>query len=108
MAKVKAANYSEAEIAILRSGYSGKDNATEVKALAEATGKSAASVRAKLASMGLYAKAAPEKSEKASANKTVLADAIAEKAGLLEHEAEGLAKAPKAALEKVLAALTNS
>lgn len=108
MAKAKAANYSEAEIATLRAGYSGVNNSAEVAALATATGKTSASVRAKLASMGLYVKAAPEKSEKASANKTVLADAIAEKAGLMEHEAEGLAKAPKAALEKVLAALTNS
>lgn len=109
MAKtVKPANYSETEIATLRAGYSGSDNKTEVLELSKALGKSPASVRAKLASMGLYAKAEAVKPEKGSANKTALADSIAEKVGLLEHEAEGLAKAPKAALEKVLAALTNS
>jgi len=108
MAKVKAANYSEAEVARLKAGYSGADNATEVAALAKELGKSAASVRAKLASLGVYAKAEKVTAKAVSENKTALADAIGEKVGLLEHEAEGLAKAPKAALAKVLAALTNS
>lgn len=108
MTKVKATNYTEAQLAALRAGYTGADNSKEVLALAGELGKTAASVRAKLASLGLYVKTEKVAAKTAGENKTALADAIAEKVGLLEHEAEGLAKAPKAALAKVLAALTNS
>lgn len=105
MPKVKAANYTEQDIAVLKAGYTGADNATEVAALATATGKTPASVRAKLASLGLYVKTEAGTSDGERITKQVIAEAIGQKINLLEHEVEGLAKAPKAALDKVLAAL---
>ena len=107
MAKVKAVNYSAEQIAVLTSEYKGVDNAAEVAALATKLNKSPASVRAKLASLKLYKAEKPvsEKSEKVT--KEVIASAIAEKVGLKEHEVEGLAKATKSALEKIMAALVR-
>lgn len=107
MPKAKTANYTEQDIAVLKAGYTGADNATEVAALATATGKTPASVRAKLASLGLYVKAeaGAAASEGERITKQVIAEAIGQKIGLQEHEVEGLSKAPKAALDKVLAAL---
>lgn len=105
MAKEKVARYSEADIEILRKGYTGADNAAEVQALSQATGKSPASVRAKLASLGLYRKAEEKAAEGERLTKMVLAESIGEKVGLIEHEVEGLAKASKAALDKILQAL---
>lgn len=108
MAKVakKVANYTEADLSVLKADYTGADNAGEVAAIATKLGKTPASVRAKLASMKLYKTA--EKADKADSErvtKMVIAEAIAVKAGLKEHEVEGLAKATKSALEKVLANL---
>lgn len=107
MAKEKAVNYTAEMIETLRAGYTGTDNAKEVEALAAATGKTPASVRAKLASLGLYkaAEKATSKEEGEKVTKTILTDAIGEIVGLAEHEREGLAKATKSALEKVLAKL---
>ena len=106
MPKVKTANYTEQDIAVLKAGYTGADNASEVAAIATATGKTPASVRAKLASLGLYMKAeAGNASEGERITKQVIAEAIGQRIGLQEHEVEGLSKAPKAALDKVLAAL---
>lgn len=102
---VKAAKYSEADLETLRKGYTGVDNTAEVAALAQATGKSPASVRAKLASMGLYRKAEAVEAEGERITKMVLAESIGEKVDLLDHEVEGLAKASKSALAKVLAKL---
>ena len=105
MSKEKAVNYTEAQIAIIREMYTGADNVNEVEAISKATGKTPASVRAKLASLGLY------KSNEATGKNTdkVTKDAIVDKigtaVGLAEHEREGLAKATKAALEKILAKL---
>lgn len=106
MAKVKAVNYTEAQVEALKAGYTGSDNTSEVAALAEALGKTPASVRAKLSSLGIYRTA--EKAEKSEdkVTKRVLAEQIAEKAGLAEHEVDGLEKATKSALEKVLARLS--
>lgn len=106
MAKEKPANYTETDVATLKAGYTGADNAAEVAALATAVGKTPASVRAKLASLGLYkAAATAASSEGERITKQVIAEAIGQKIGLMEHEVEGLSKAPKAALDKVLAAL---
>jgi hypothetical protein len=102
----KASNYTPEMIDMLKAGYTGSDNASEIAALSTVTGKTPASVRAKLASLGLY-KAAESKDtgEAERVTKQVIAEAIAAKVGLLEHETEGLAKATKSALDKVLAAL---
>lgn len=106
MPKVKAVNYTEQDIATLKAGYTGMDNASEIASLSAAVGKTPASVRAKLASLGLYVKAeAAGASDGERITKQVIAEAIGQKINLLEHEVEGLAKAPKAALDKVLAAL---
>jgi len=104
--KEKAKNYSDAEVAALRSGYTGADNKAEVSKLAAQLGKTPQSVRAKLSNMGIYVKEEAVKAEK-GANKMALAEAIGSEVGLKEHEVEGLAKATKSALEKVLSALTN-
>lgn len=106
MAKEKAVNYTAEQVEVLKSSYTGADNSGEVKALAEKLGKTPASVRAKLANLGLYKseEKAEEKSDRVT--KLVIAEAIGEKIALLEHEVEGLAKAPKAALDKVLKALS--
>lgn len=108
MAKTKAANYSEAQIAEMKALYTGADNSTEVKAIAAKLGKSPASVRAKLASMGVYQKAEAVATTSTRTKKADIVAAIA-KAGvpLTEAEMEGLEKATASALDKVLARLTN-
>jgi hypothetical protein len=106
MAKAKVVNYSEKDLDILRAEYTGADNSVEVPAIAEKLGKTPASVRAKLANLGIYKKA--EESADGDGEritKMVIAEAIGQRIGLLEAEVEGLAKAPKAALSKVLAKL---
>lgn len=108
MAKVKAANYSEAEIAVLTSGYTGQDNASEVKALASQLGKTTASVRAKLSNMGVYQKAESVKSSgEGRTTKADTANAIASVTGMNKVEAEALTKTTSAVLDKLLAKLTN-
>ncbi len=105
-AKAKVVNYSDADLSVLRAGYTGEDNATEVAALAEKLGKTPASVRAKLASLKLYKSAEKGKTESVErVTKMVIVDAIGEKIGLSEAEREGLSKSTKSALEKVLANL---
>lgn len=106
MAKEKAVNYTEAQVEVLKSEYTGTDNATEVAAIAAKIGKTPASVRAKLASLKLY-KAADkaETSKEDRVTKRVIVEAIAEKVGLVDFEIDGLEKATKSALEKVLANL---
>jgi hypothetical protein len=105
MAKAKAVNYSEEQISVLREMYKGEDNAAELKAISERVGKPVASVRSKLAVMGLYV--AAEKAEKAGPRegKMDLVEKIGAVVGLDEHEKEGLYKATKGALLKVLAKL---
>jgi hypothetical protein len=103
----KVANYSVEQVATIRSMYTGKDNTAEVKAIASALGKSAASVRAKLASEGVYVKAIAAKTGRGTSSKTKIAENIGNLANLSDAEVEGLAKATKGSLEKVLAQLTN-
>jgi hypothetical protein len=106
MAKVKTTNYTPEMIDVLKAGYTGSDNASEIASLATATGKTPASVRAKLASLGLYKAAERTGSDDSERiTKQVIAEAIGQRVGLMEHETEGLAKATKSALDKVLAAL---
>ena len=106
MAKEKKVNYSEADVAVLRAGYTGADNKAEVAALmVQLPGKSAASIRAKLASLDLYRAEKVEKASEEKVTKEVLATAIGAAVGLADHEIEGLVKATKPALEKILAKL---
>ena len=101
MSKEVKANYSEAEIAILESEYTGNSNSVEVPAIAKKLGKSDASVRAKLSSMGLYVKA--EKTKAASSKNTTadVAEVIGSKCGMNEVEVEALAKTTMAVLQKL-------
>lgn len=102
----KTVNYTEAQLDILKSEYVGADNASEVAAIAEKIGKKPASVRAKLASLGLYKVPENQKSiDVERVTKSVIAEAIAQKVGLLEAEVDGLSKASRGALDKILAAL---
>ena len=101
----KVANYSEQDVATLKSVYKGVDNVAEVTEISKQTGKTPASVRAKLASLGLYKVAEKSEDSGEKITKMVIAEAIGEKIELLEHEVEGLAKASKSALTKILAKL---
>lgn len=103
----KTVNYTPEMESTIREMYTGLDNKTEVAAIATAIGKSPASVRAKISTMGIYVKEAVE-AKAASTNKQAIAEKIGAVAGLKDFEVEGLSKATKGALEKVLAALTNS
>lgn len=107
MATVKTpkSNYSEQDIAALRAGYTGADNKAEVTAIAVKIGKSPASVRAKLANLGLYVKAEDAGKPKARGKADVVAE-IAAKIGLPEHDQDGLAKATVRSLEAILKALS--
>jgi hypothetical protein len=104
-AKAKVVNYSDADLSILKAGYTGSDNAAEVSALASKLNKTPASIRAKLASLKIYVKA--EKADEASerVTKSAIVEDIAKVVDLSEAEIEGLTKATKSALEKVLANL---
>jgi hypothetical protein len=104
---VKAANYTEAQIATLTSSYKGVDNKKEVAMIAAEVGKSVASVRAKLSSLGLYKTAEAAKSAKSVKKVDIVAAIKATGVKLSEAEMEGLTKATSAPLEKILAALTN-
>lgn len=105
MAKVKAANYSDAQIAVLKESYKGLDNKAEVDQISAATGKTPASVRAKLAQLGLYKAEKAEAKNADRVSKRVLAESIGERLALLEAEVDGLEKAPKSVLEKLVARL---
>lgn len=104
--KAKAVNYTEAQVAVLTEMYKGVDNATEVAEIAKATGKSAASVRAKLASLGLYAKAEAESKAK-GITKRALAEQVGNALGLQEFEVDALEKTSKSVLDKLVAKLVS-
>jgi hypothetical protein len=106
VAKTKAVNYTDEQVAILKAGYTGTDNKGEVKALAAEVSKPEASVRAKLANLGIYVKDVAEKAIADRVSKRDLVEKVGRVVGLTEAEQEGLEKATKTAIEKVLAKLT--
>jgi hypothetical protein len=101
----KTVNYTEAQVAELTAGYTGSDNKSEVAVLAAKIGKTPASVRAKLSQMGIYVKTEAEAEKSERVTKRDIVDSIAQVVSLTEAEVEGLEKATKSALEKVLANL---
>ena len=103
----KAVNYSETQIATLTASYKGVDNKKEVAMIAADLGKSAASVRAKLSSLGLYKTAEAAKATKSVKKLDIVSAIKASGVELSEAEMEGLTKATSAPLAKILAALTN-
>jgi hypothetical protein len=106
-AKTKTVNYTDHMAGLLMNGYTGTDNVKEVAELAEVTGKSENSVRAKLNSMGLYVK-----ETKANTAKGVTKDQIVGSIGtmvkLTQADIEGLTKSTKNALIKVHNALQSA
>lgn len=107
MTATKTANYSDKAIATMTAAYTGDNSKDALGKIATAVGKTVPSVRAKLSQLGVYKpneKAAPKVN---GDNKQVLADKIGKLANLTNAEAEGLAKANKAPLERVLASLTH-
>jgi hypothetical protein len=104
-AKEKAVNYTAEQIERLKAVYTGADNKGEVAALSAELGKAEPSIRAKLASLGLYVAADKASVKSDRVTKEALVDQIGAIVGLNEAEREGLAKATKTAIEKVLAKL---
>jgi len=103
----KAVNYTDEQVARMKELYTGADNKAEVDAIARELGKTPQSVRAKLSNLGVYVKAEADKAEDGRVTKRSIAERIGELVGLKEHEVEGLEKATKSALDKVLANLIS-
>lgn len=101
---MKAMNYTESQVETLKAMYKGEDNAAEVAEISKVTGKTPASVRAKLTSLGIYVPK-EKAAKKAHVTKRAVVDEIAAIAGLEDFEADGLEKATAQSLNKVLAAL---
>lgn len=103
MAKEKVLNYTPEQTAQMLTDYAG---GMTVEAIAQAMGKTARSVIAKLSREKVYkAKEYKTKAGDAPVKKEELADKLAALAGLSEGEADSLAKANKTALAKIIAKL---
>lgn len=106
--KIAVANYSDVQVSTMTSMYTGSDNIAEVRAIATAIDKPVNSVRAKLASLGVYIKAEPTaKVGSTKIKKEVKAQQIGELTGMSELEREALGKTTGAVLDKLLARLTS-
>jgi len=105
----KAPNYSDEAVEALHAGYDGEADEDERKAqvikLAEALGKSPASIRAKLTREGIYKALTKAPAGKSVIRKAQLVAAIASKLNVDEDVAGSLEKANKNILKRVLAAL---
>ena len=99
-------NYTAEQVEQLKAGYTGADNKAEVAALAQATGKSQASIRAKLSNLGIY-RSAEAAETKATQSKRDLVELIAQKANLSDADKDGLEKATKGALDKIVKQLSQ-
>jgi hypothetical protein len=106
--KKTAVNYTATDIETMGALYTGKNNKADVDAIAAKIGKSPASVRAKLANLGLYKKAEAVTGKKGGVKKEEIAAKIAPVVGLNEAETEALAKTTIPVLTKILAKLVNS
>lgn len=105
----KAVNYTDEMVARLHEVYDGEASDEvrdeQVAQLADELGKSAASIRAKLANVGIYVAKAKVESGKNTVRKADLVAQIAERLGEDEDVMGSLEKANKVALRKVLNAL---
>lgn len=106
----KVVNYTDEMVARLHEVYDGSaDEATrdeQVAALAEELGKSAASIRAKLGSEGIYVAKAKAPSGKNTVRKAELVAVVADKIGMDIDAAGSLEKVTKAVLVKLIGALS--
>lgn len=104
--KTVVVNYTAEQTAKVVADYQA---GVTVEAIAEAMGKSARSIIAKLSREGVYkAKVYKTKTGEAVEKKDQTADAIGAILRLTEPETESLTKANKTALRKIFAALANS
>lgn len=104
MSAEKVANYSEAQVEALKSGYAAGET---VEALAMKLGKSARSIVAKLSKEGVYKTKAKE-AGKREMLKSEMVTEIASFVGASEEQVESLEKATGPALMFVLRALRPS
>lgn len=103
----KTVNYTPEMTAVMVSLY--VDDKLTVEQIAEKIGKSVRSVVAKLSREKVYvAKQRTTKTGEPVQHKAELANAIGAVLRLTEAESEGLANAPKTALQKIFSALANS
>lgn len=106
MATAKIMNYTAEQTAKMVSDYT---SGISAEAIAEALGKSVRSVIAKLSREGVYQKKEyVSKTGAKPVKKDALVDQMQTVFGLNEAEADSLTKANKTALQKILAAVSNS
>lgn len=105
----KAPNYTDAQIESLRNVYEpDADEAmrkAQIKDLASITGKSEASVRAKLTHLGLYVPLAKAPAGKGTVRKAELVSIIARKLEMDEDVAGSLEKVTKNVLNRLIEVL---
>lgn len=108
-ATTKAPNYTAEQTAMLFEAYQANPTKDTVELMAQAMGKTAKSIVAKLSRSGLYVK--PERTTKTGekiVKKDAHADAIGAILQLSENDVESLTKANKKALAAIFNALANS
>ena len=106
---VKAPNYTAEQTAEMVQKYLAAPTQETVAALAEAMGKTARSIVAKLSREGVYQpKEYKTKKGETPVKKDAHADAIGKILFLSDGEVDSLTKANKTALEKIFKALANS
>ena len=105
----KAVNYTDEMVARLHEVYDGEADETvrdeQVAALAQELGKSPASIRAKLANVGIYVPKAKVPAGKNSVRKAELVTKIADKLEMDADAAGSLEKVTKAVLTRLVAKL---
>ena len=100
--------YTASQITAMNNLYTGTNNLVEIPAIAEEMNKTVASVRAKLVQLGVYKKAPTAKATKTGekVDKLAISNEILELVNLSpDVYAEGLSKATKAPLERILGIL---
>ena len=103
-------NYSAQEINVLNADYTGQNNATEVAAIAKKLNRTEASIRSKLVQLKLYVKApVVAKKSESGGQKLDIAQNICNMVGISPDVfGEGLAKANKEPLDRILTTLVNN
>lgn len=109
---VKTPNYTPEMVARMTADYTAAPTRETVDVLAEALGKSAKQIIAKLVNLGIYKKASPAKGETKTGGKVEhkdeTADFIGKVLALSEADTDSLTKANKRALQAIAKALATS
>jgi len=98
-----AQNYTDDQVALMRTEYEANPTRETVEHIAETLGKSVRSVIGKLSNEGVYVKA--EKVTKNGKPQVTKAEWVNRIQDITRQELDGLDKAPKSVLEKLHAAL---